>query len=79
MKQGYILGAREIYETIFLINIAVTETYGIPELKYVCELMGYKGGFVRKSLLELSSKDKEEIKKLINNKTNNVRRSGITH
>jgi 4-hydroxy-2-oxoglutarate aldolase len=57
--------ARELYQSLIPINTAVTGTYGIPGLKYACDLMGYKGGYVRSPMLELNEKDKEDIKKLM--------------
>jgi 4-hydroxy-2-oxoglutarate aldolase len=57
--------ARELYQTLIPINMAVTGTYGIPGLKYACDLMGYKGGFVRSPMLELNQQDKDNIKVLI--------------
>lgn len=55
--------ARELYERVFPVNRAVTATYGVAGLKYVCDLMGYKGNNVRKPLLPLS----DEVKRDINN------------
>ncbi|MHC1719896.1 MAG: dihydrodipicolinate synthase family protein [Clostridiaceae bacterium] len=57
--------ARSIYQAIFPINTAITGTYGIAGLKYTADVMGYKGGFVRSPLLELSAADKEKIHGII--------------
>ena len=58
--------ARSIYQAVFPINTAVTGTYAIAGLKYACDILGYKGGFVRSPLMELTSSDKEKIKDIIN-------------
>ncbi|NLM42642.1 MAG: dihydrodipicolinate synthase family protein [Clostridiales bacterium] len=57
--------AREIYKRVFPVNQAVTATYGIAGLKYACDLIGYKGGFVRRPLLELKEEEKEKIKEIL--------------
>lgn len=64
-EKGNLDKAKQIYQTLFPINTAVTETYGIPGLKHACNLMGYAGGYVRKPLTELKQQDKEEIKKIV--------------
>jgi 4-hydroxy-2-oxoglutarate aldolase len=56
--------ARDLYQRVFPVNAAVTGTYGIAGLKYGCELMGYKGGFVRSPLQQLKDSQKEELKKI---------------
>ena len=53
-EQGKWEDARELYENILPINTAVTGTYGVAGLKYGCDLMGYKGGYVRSCLLYTS-------------------------
>ncbi|NLY35845.1 MAG: dihydrodipicolinate synthase family protein [Tissierellia bacterium] len=57
--------ARELYERVFPVNHALTASYGVAGLKYACDLLGFKGGYVRKPLLELSSDNKEAIRKII--------------
>lgn len=57
--------ARALYERVFPINHALTATYGVAGLKYACDLLGFKGGYVRKPLLELSSEKKERIQALL--------------
>ena len=57
--------AKEIYQRVFPINIAVTGTYGIAGLKYACDLLGYKGGYVRNPLLPLREEEKYEIEEVV--------------
>lgn len=63
-EQGKWEDARELYENILPINTAVTGTYGVAGLKYGCDLMGYKGGYVRSPLQNLGQKSKEELKEV---------------
>ena len=56
--------AESLYRKLFVLNTAVTVTYGVPGLKYACDLMGYKGMDVRSPLLELSDAKKSEIEKI---------------
>lgn len=53
--------ANALYQRLFHINAAVTATFGIAGLKYVCTKLGYRGGFVRAPLLELSAAQKQAI------------------
>ena len=64
-RKGDLDGSLETYQRIFPVNTAVTGTYGISGLKYVSTLCGYKGGYVRKPLMEQSEKNKEEMKKIL--------------
>lgn len=65
MQTLYEAGKREeskaLYERMFPVNHAVTATYGVAGLKYVCDELGYKGGFVRRPLLDLSDEKKRAI------------------
>ena len=56
--------AEIIYRKLFILNTAVTATYGVPGLKYACDLMGYKGMEVRSPLLPLSDAKKIEVEKI---------------
>ena len=56
--------ARDLYQRVFPVNAAVTGAYGIAGLKYGCELMGYKGGYVRSPLQQLKDSQKEELRKI---------------
>lgn len=62
--------ARSIYQAVFPINSAVTATYGIAGLKHACDVLGYKGGFVRSPMLELALSDKEKIEDIIKKSLN---------
>jgi 4-hydroxy-2-oxoglutarate aldolase len=53
--------ARTTYLRIFPVNAAVTAQFGIAGLKYACQLMGYRGGFVRNPLLPLKEEEKEKL------------------
>ena len=57
-------GARDLYQRVFPVNAAVTGTYGIAGLKYGCDLMGYKGGYVRSPLQQLKDSQKEELRRI---------------
>lgn len=57
--------ARALYEKMFPVNHAVTVTYGVPGLKYACDLVGFKGGYVRHPLLEVKEPQKEKIKGIL--------------
>ncbi len=43
----------ELYKKMFPVNMAVTGTYGVPGLKYVCDRVGFEGGYPRMPLLPL--------------------------
>lgn len=57
--------AREIYERVFPVNAAVTGAFGISGLKYACDLLGFKGGLVRKPLLQIKEEDKLKLKEIL--------------
>jgi 4-hydroxy-2-oxoglutarate aldolase len=57
--------ARNIYQRVFPVNTAVTGTYGIAGLKYACDLLGFKGGYVRSPLQALSDSEKAGLKKIL--------------
>jgi len=50
-----------LFRKMFVLNTAVTATYGIAGLKYAAKLLGYEGGYVRCPLLELSEDKKKEV------------------
>ena len=56
--------ACELYRKLFVLNTAVTATYGIPGLKYACSLLGFEGGYVRCPLLDLGDDKKNEVKEI---------------
>lgn len=64
-KEGRVEEARELYQAVFPINTAVTDTYGIAGLKHTTTLQGYKGGYVRRPLLDSTKQQKQEIEDLL--------------
>lgn len=56
--------SRNLYQKMFPVNAAVTATYGVAGLKYGCDLMGFKGGYVRSPLQQLTDEKKEELRKI---------------
>ena len=63
--EGKLDEGMELYMRMLPVNTAVTGTYGIAGLKYACDLLGYKGGYVRVPLLDSSDKDKAEIRAIL--------------
>lgn len=57
--------ARNIYLRMLPVNTAVTDRYGIAGLKYACDLLGFKGGFVRSPLQQLSDLEEEGLKNIL--------------
>jgi len=57
--------ACNLYRRIFPVNTAVTATFGIAGLKYACDLLGYRGGYVRNPLQPLKEAEKEKIKEIL--------------
>lgn len=57
--------ARDLYQRVLPVNAAVTGTYGIAGLKYACDLLGYRGGFVRSPLQSLSEEKKASLRKIL--------------
>jgi 4-hydroxy-2-oxoglutarate aldolase len=57
--------AKEVYVRIFPVNEAVTATFGVAGLKYVSDVLGYKGGFVRNPLLPLKEEEKASLNKIL--------------
>jgi len=53
--------AREKQERLVLPSRAVAAQYGIPGLKYACDLNGYYGGVSRVPLLPLTAEQKSEV------------------
>ena len=60
-EKGDNAGALALFRKMFVLNTAVTATYGIPGLKYAASLLGYEGGYVRCPLMELAEDKKKEI------------------
>ncbi|MBN2568322.1 MAG: dihydrodipicolinate synthase family protein [Deltaproteobacteria bacterium] len=57
--------ACKIYERLFPVNTAITNTYGVAGLKYAANLLGYKGGFVRSPLLPVNEEEKSKIRGIL--------------
>lgn len=57
--------AKELYARLFPVNHVVTATYGVAGLKYVCDELGYKGGFVRRPLLDLNDEKKKALQVIL--------------
>ena len=57
--------AKETYVRIFAVNAAVTATFGIAGLKYVSDVLGYQGGFVRNPLLPLKEEEKAKLNEIL--------------
>jgi 4-hydroxy-2-oxoglutarate aldolase len=55
----------ELYKKMYPVNSAITGGYGISGLKYVCDELGFEGGFTRKPLLPLKDSEKMELDKII--------------
>jgi len=53
-----------LYRKLFVLNTAVTATYGIPGLKYACSLLGFEGGHVRCPLMGLNEDKEKEVKEI---------------
>lgn len=60
-KDGKIEEARKLQLRLLKINKYVTGIYGIPGLKVVLNHLGFRGGYPRKPLLELTFEQKHEI------------------
>ena len=56
--------ARDLYQRVFPVNAAVTGSFGISGLKYGCDLMGFKGGYVGSPLQQISEQRKADLRKV---------------
>ena len=64
-QNGNLKRALAIQEILLPVNQALTAKYGIPGLKYACDLLGYSGGHVRSPLLSCSESARKEIRGII--------------
>lgn len=64
-KDGKHEEAKKLQYKIMEINNAVTAKFGIGGLKYALDLLGYKGGFVRRPLMNVTNESAEIIKNLL--------------
>ncbi|MFO7953095.1 MAG: dihydrodipicolinate synthase family protein [Bacillota bacterium] len=65
-NNGRLAEAKNLQLEILEINAAVTSRWGVAGLKAAMEMSGYYGGEVRKPLQDLSMKNKDELKEIIN-------------
>lgn len=64
-EAGDWMKARETYQRIFPVNVAVTDTFGVAGLKYACEKLGYVGGHVRSPLVALTQEQKVRVDSIL--------------
>lgn len=53
--------AQSLQHKLIPLNKAVTQTHGIPGLKYALDVLEYYGGPCRSPLLPLNEKEKKEM------------------
>ncbi|GFV96371.1 4-hydroxy-2-oxoglutarate aldolase, mitochondrial [Trichonephila clavipes] len=63
VKEGKHDAARKLQHRLIGPNLCVTKIFGIPGVKSSMDMLGYHGGLCRSPLKELSSAEKEELKK----------------
>ncbi len=54
-----------LYKRLYPVNEAVTAQFGVPGLKYACDLLGFKGGYTRKPLLNIGKEQKKIIDEIL--------------
>lgn len=64
-KDGKHEEAKKLQYKMMEINNAVTAKFGIGGLKYALDLLGYKGGYVRRPLMNVTTESAEIIRKLL--------------
>ena len=64
-KDGKHEEAKKLQHKMLGINAAVTMKFGIGGLKYALDLLGYKGGYVRRPLMNVNEEKAEIIKNLL--------------
>jgi len=57
--------ARALYQRVFPVNTAVSARYHVAGLKHAATLLGYRGGYVRCPLEQLSEPDKAGVAKVL--------------
>ncbi len=60
-RSGAILAARAMFEYVRALSCATAGAYGVAGVKYGLELRGLNGGVLRKPLMEMGSRQKEEM------------------
>lgn len=64
-EEGKLEESKQLYERVFPVNSAVTGKFGIAGLKYVCDILGFEGGLVRKPLLQIKENEKEALNTIL--------------
>ena len=64
-ESGEIRQAEELHNRLLPVNTAVTNTYGVPGLKYAATLAGYEGGFVRRPLQPIGEDSKKALQGIL--------------
>ena len=64
-EKGDRQAALEMYQRLFPVNAIVTGALGVAALKHACDLMGYRGGYVRKPLQPVTEEQKETIRSVL--------------
>lgn len=64
-KEGKMEEAKELQLNLLELNYTVTGKYGVPGLKYALDLLGYKGGYPRRPLVQISEDEKKVIEQLL--------------
>jgi len=64
-EEGKLEESLELYKRMYPVNSAVTGGFGIAGLKYVCDKLGFEGGYTRKPLLPLKDNEKEKLNEII--------------
>jgi len=68
-QELYDAGKREeafnLYQRMFPVNAAVTGSFGVAGLKYVCDYLGYSGGHVRNPLADCGESQKEQLRAIV--------------
>jgi 4-hydroxy-2-oxoglutarate aldolase len=64
-RRGKLVEARKLQLDLAPLNRALTQTLGIPAVKYALDLLGYEGGVPRPPLLPLDETAKTEVRDLL--------------
>jgi 4-hydroxy-2-oxoglutarate aldolase len=64
-EAGKLKESFDLYQRMFPVNAAVTGSYGIAGLKYVCDYLGYSGGHVRNPLSDCTEAQQEQLRAIV--------------
>lgn len=64
-RRGKLVEARKLQLDLAPLNKALTQSLGIPAIKYALDLLGFEGGAPRPPLVPLDETGKEEVRKLL--------------